>query len=608
MFFYSFRNRLIALFVLLLVVAFGAMAYMLFDQSRAIIRSYIESSALEKMDEYASFIDMATTQIYDLSSLVFNSDAVQTWDHIMSDPAAGETDKVLANLAVSQFLTRATNSYSSLSSVSLYRKEGVWVSSDNQVVADGTFRQDRWFTDLVGKGEHWTSAHRDRVEASRSKPYQVVSLAMPIGTFDPVTSKAVMKVNVSAEFLLEPLNRIHLGDKGTIYLLDNEGKPMLGQAYGVTEEGIAIMERIRSSRSPQGVEYLDNADGSSDIIVYKKLKKNNWLLVGFVPEGDLFAKLHKLRTSILLFASLLLIGAIVTASWLSYGITKPLSMLASAMRFVQRGDFAAAEARIPPRTIVRNEIGFVTSTFRNMVVQLRQHIKTEFELKLLRQQAEYKALLMQINPHFLFNTLELLSSLTLQKRTDDAVRVIESLGKMLRFSLKISDDIVAVEEEIKYLRYYVTILQTRFGDKLDIDIERDGDLQRLRVVKFLLQPLVENAVKYSFQARSIAVIRIGVRREAEQLVFTVADNGPGMDETAVNKLAAEAGGGNGMESILISANRQIGLRNVLARGKIYYGARFSFSIDTAPGQGTRIELRLPIQEGSQDVPLSGIDR
>ena len=102
-------------------------------------------------------------------------------------------------------------------------------------------------------------------------------------------------------------------------------------------------------------------------------------------------------------------------------------------------DFDGAENRIPADEKVRNEVSYVTTTFRNMVSRLRYHIKTEFELKLLKQQAEYKALLMQINPHFLFNTLELLSSLAMQQRTQDTVRVIEALGKMMRFSLKISN-------------------------------------------------------------------------------------------------------------------------------------------------------------------------
>jgi two-component system sensor histidine kinase YesM len=604
--FYSLKSRLIAVFVLLLVISFGTMSLLLFNQSRAIIRDYIESSALEKMDEYASFIDMATTQMYDLASIVFNSDAVKTWDSTLSAPSLSAGEKMLANINLSQFLTKATNSYSSVSSVSVYREEGLWISTDNQVVSDSSFLSAEWYQDFIRAGNHWDPAHLDVVEVSRSKPYPVVSLLLPIGTFEPSLAKAVMKVNVSADFLLQPLNRVHLGDNGTIFLLDQQGRPMLSQTeYDSKPEAVRKVEEIQAGSSPQGVVYLRNERGATDIMVYKKLKLNHWLLVGFVPEEDLFARLINLRTSIVIFSTVLLVCALVAATWLSYGITKPLSALALAMRFVQKGDFASAEQRIPPKGTVRNEVAFVTSTFRHMVSRLRQMIKTEFELKLLRQQAEYKALLMQINPHFLFNTLELMSSLTMQRRTDDTVHVIESLGKMMRFSLKISDDLVPLAEEMAYLRHYVSILQIRFGDRLAISVVEEGELGKLQIVKFILQPLVENAVKYSFQHRQAAQVDIRVRREEGTLRLSVADNGPGIAPELIERLHAESASLQ-LDHILVSASRQIGLRNVLARCRIYYGALFAFAIKSEPGDGTTIELILPAQEGTHDV--SRIDR
>lgn len=331
----------------------------------------------------------------------------------------------------------------------------------------------------------------------------------------------------------------------------------------------------------------------NDIVVYKKL--NQWLLVGIVSEQDLYAKLYTLRNSIILFTTLLLLCAILVATWLSHGITKPLSRLASAMRSVQKGDFAHAESRISADQIVRNEVGYVTSTFRNMVTQLRHHIKTEFELKLLRQQAEYKALLLQINPHFLFNTLELMSSLSMQQRTGDTVKVIESLGKMMRFSLRISEDLVPLQEELTYLKHYVSILQIRFGERLHISTQEEGDMDSRQMVKFILQPLVENAVKYSFLHQTIAKVVIRVYSEPEQVRLIVEDNGPGIAEELIQRLYAESLSSQ-FDHILNTGSRQIGLRNVLARCQLYYGGRFSFTIESSQGQGTRIELILPVQQ------------
>ncbi|NOV02243.1 sensor histidine kinase [Paenibacillus planticolens] len=599
--FYSLKNRLILFFVVLLFVSFGTMSYLFFTESRSIIRSYIESSAYEKMDEYGSFVNMALMQIYDVSSIVFNNSMTKNWDSTLSDPASPEGEKMLANINLSQFLTQTTNNYSIVSSVTVYRQEGMWISTDNQIVNDSSFKNEQWYEQFKTKSIQWVSAHQDALEVRRLKPFDVLSLLLPIGTFEPSQSKNMLKINVRSEFFLEPLNRIHLGEKGTIFLLDGNGESVLGQReYASHPEAAEQMETIRNSHLQNGVIYLENENGAKDILVYKKLKYNNWLLVGIVPELDLYGKLYKLRTSMLIFGSLLLIGAIAAAIWLSHGISKPLSRLASGMRYVQMGDFAGAENRIPAVEKVHNEVSYVTTTFRNMVSQLRYHIKTEFELKLLRQQAEYKALLMQINPHFLFNTLELLSSLAMQQRTQDTVRVIEALGKMMRFSLKISNDLIPLGEELKYVRYYTSILQIRFADRLQLSLEEEENLQHFMIPKFILQPLIENAVKYSFKEQAEAKVIIRVRREAMRLILTVADNGSGITKELSQELRAESLTSH-FEHILKTRSEQIGLRNVLARCQLYYGNLFEFEIASGELEGASISLVLPIQGGTMDV-------
>ncbi|MFC3801819.1 sensor histidine kinase [Cohnella sp. GCM10012308] len=605
--FYSLRNRLIAFFVLLFVLSFGALSVLIFNESRSIIRSYIESSALEKMDEYGSYVDMVQTQIYDLASLVFNSDLTDEWDEAASDPNLPEGEKMLAHLQMSKYLSQTNNSYSSVSSVAIYRQEGMWVSMGNQVVRDKAFLDQEWYRSFKTANERWLPAHTDDVELQiRGSSLPVVSMLMPLGVFEPSQARNVLKVNVSADYFLEPLNRIHLGENGTIYLLDRGGSPMLSQSeYGSHGEAQSQVEAAREGWRKQGVLYFKNEQGQPQILVYKKLALTDWMLVGFVSEKDLYAQLLKLRNSILFLFALLLAVSLFLAFWLSHGVTKPLSRLVSAMRHVQRGDFDSAESRLPPARRVRSEVGFATATFRNMIVRLRQHIQSEFELKLLRQQAEYKALLMQINPHFLFNTLELLSSLAMQKRTDDTVKVIVSLGKMLRFSLRLSDDLVGLKEEMKYVRDYASILQVRFGDKLRLQVVEEGDLSSLTVVKFILQPLIENAVKYGFRQHPEAIVEVRVFRSDGRLHLCVADNGPGMPEQLRLQLI-EGTASSRLDEILSSRERQIGLGNVLARCRLYYGSLFEVRINAADGTGTRIELIIPLQEASSDVP--SIDR
>ncbi|WP_338027744.1 hypothetical protein [Cohnella thermotolerans] len=187
--FYSLRSRLIAIFVLLFVLSFGALSVLIFNESRSIVRSYIESSALEKMDEYGSYINMVQTQIYDLASLVFNSDQTDEWDNAASDPQLTEGEKMLAHIKMSKFLSQTTNSYSSISSVAVYRREGLWVSMNNQVVRDHSFLGQDWYRQFRSGNARWLPAHTDDVELRiRGSDHPVVSMLMPIGAFEPAAA------------------------------------------------------------------------------------------------------------------------------------------------------------------------------------------------------------------------------------------------------------------------------------------------------------------------------------------------------------------------------------------------------------------------------------
>nr|WP_255570132.1 sensor histidine kinase [Cohnella sp. CFH 77786] len=304
----------------------------------------------------------------------------------------------------------------------------------------------------------------------------------------------------------------------------------------------------------------------------------------------------------LIILAILLAATVVAAAALSSGIVKPLSRLTLAMRQIQKGDFARAEKIARPVSRSKSEVGFAANSFLTMVGQLQEHIKLEFEMNLRRQDAEYKALLMQINPHFLYNTLEVISSLTLQKRSRDAVRVIESLGRMLRFSLDTRRDEIALGEEIKYIEHYVSILRMRFSDRLQIEVDADPAVIPRPVLKFVLQPIVENAVKYSAGSQESAVVAIRCREDPETdgIILEVEDNGCGMPETAVKEIAWDIRRTQGT-GVLDAPGRRIGLRNVLARCSLYYGEAFSAAIESRVGEGTRIILKLPgrrLEDGS----------
>ncbi|UUZ97340.1 histidine kinase [Paenibacillus sp. P25] len=228
-----------------------------------------------------------------------------------------------------------------------------------------------------------------------------------------------------------------------------------------------------------------------------------------------------------------------------------------------------------------------------MTHRLRHLIETEFETNLRRRNAEYKALLLQINPHFYNNTLEIISGLAAMKREDLVMDATEALAQMMRYSLNLNSDLVRVSEEMDYIRDYLFILRLRHEDRLSVTVEEDAEARGLTIAKFILQPLVENAVKYSLEKEGTAWIGIAARIRDGRLLLSVRDNGIGMDPVLVRDLLDGSRKGDSA-SVLSSEGQSIGLRNVLSRCRLMYGERFDLDIHSRLGEGTTIELYLPV--------------
>src|SRR5690606_14121281 len=153
----SLKFKLMVTFILLIVASFSVMAYFLFNSSKTIISSYIEESALEKMQEYATYVEMLQNQVYDSATLVYNSDMISQWDRVHSDPESTEGTKMLANIDLSEYLTQVQNSYTPLANITIYRQQqDLWISGENYIERNGNYKDEAWYVDIREKERYWS--------------------------------------------------------------------------------------------------------------------------------------------------------------------------------------------------------------------------------------------------------------------------------------------------------------------------------------------------------------------------------------------------------------------------------------------------------------------
>lgn len=594
---YSLRSRLMVAFSILLIFPFVSLVYILTSESANLIKNSLEISASQTIEQYASHVTTLMKQLEDIGNQVLGSSITQTWLADLRNSEDLEREELLAKRRVRDFLSSYAVNNSNGISISLFTiaKGGLWKQ-------DRTYEQQPWFLDYKEQNVKWTGSHLDEDQPDESmRNRNVNGYLLPLVELQTLISVGIVKVNYPTSVLRDPLERIHFGETGRVFLLDIDGRSVLGQQFtgvaAILQEGISKLAKVRQTNQAgkrvreSGVFAVRN-QGKPYLVFYEELPDQNWTIMGVVPERELYAKLNRIKETMLLVSGILLVIVLVVAFGLSKSVTNPLTRMARSMKLVKRGEFDEAIKQMPNTQRGHSEIGYVTGAFGQMTHRLKYLIETEYETNLRRKNAEYKALLLQINPHFYNNTLEIISGLAAMKRNDLVMDATESLGQMMRYSLDLSSDQVWVPEELDYIRDYLFILKLRYDDRLQVRIEEAPGARELKMPKFILQPLVENAVKYSLENGEKAIVELGAEARDGWLYLTISDNGIGMNGELAADLQRGLSGAD-TTAILHTEGNSIGLRNVLARCRVQYGDAFEVHIASSPDSGTTITMRLP---------------
>lgn len=248
----------------------------------------------------------------------------------------------------------------------------------------------------------------------------------------------------------------------------------------------------------------------------------------------------------------------------------------------------------------RNELGMLGRQFNKMSRSIEELVKQIQDVEEEKRLMEKEALQAQINPHFLFNTLSNIKYMAMIVKANTIVECITAFGNFLVPIYKDKNDVWQVKHEITYLENYVKIMNYRFGGGIDVVCECPDTVQELYMLKFILQPLVENAIQHGFkEGEGKGTIRVSFREEDGQISIIVADDGCGMEQEKLKELGKRLEAyGTGNES----KGGHIGLGNVHRRLRIYYGEEYGLTVISAARQGTEVCVRLPVRTGDGSRP------
>ncbi len=393
-----------------------------------------------------------------------------------------------------------------------------------------------------------------------------------------------MDLNYSA--ISDLCNNNNIGEKGYIFILDENGNVIYHPKQQLMYGGLMV-EHISEIMDCKE-DYLEiNKEGENKLYTMSKSDKTGWTVVGVMDTTELLKNSKQTQLNYITVAALLLLATILISSLISREITRPILRLRDSMSMVEAGKFQQANVEVT----TSNEIGSLTKSFNVMTKRIQELMEQNVAAQKEKRKSEMKALQAQINPHFLYNTLDSIIWMAEAGQNDDVVLMTSALAKLLRQTISNDKEQVTIEEEINYVQSYLTIQKMRYQDKLEYSIDVDSEICHVPIIKFAIQPLVENAIYHGLKYKD-SKGRLSIRGyvRGKKAYITITDDGVGMDEETLQHIFDEK------EKKKHKSNG-VGVPNVQKRLQLYYGTDYGISYISRQGEGTVATVSIPLDGG-----------
>jgi len=424
----------------------------------------------------------------------------------------------------------------------------------------------------------------------------VFSLTRQIKGYTPEVG--VLTIN----YELTRLQRISEGGMSNpdeeIGLWTAEGQLLYSSNPETTALSPELLARMQGEASGS-FEYRAAAGAEAQRLVYARSSHNGHLVAKLIPVHVIVAQAEKTRIINLVIALGIVLIVIATTAFISFRLTGPLLKLKRHMVRAGEGNF-----QMPIPASQSDEIGEISREYNRMIRQIDTLITDKYKLGMATRESQWKALQAQINPHFMYNTLQTLGSVALDEGIDELVRMTHALSDMLRYSLKAGDQ-ARLSDELRNVEDYLFIQMCRFEDKLTTRIEVQDEVRQWTVPKLSLQPLVENAILHGLEPSKLpGEVQLRCSVEGDELCIRISDNGVGIAPERLAELQAALEAPDMLEP---GGQERIGLLNVRQRLLLMHGPAAELRLRSVEGQGTEIEMRLPASQADADVPHEGGD-
>ena len=473
-----------------------------------------------------------------------------------------------------------------LRSIAIYNNYGSLIAAEPVAAQkeDPDVTSQNWYQQAVEEMEnmHFSTPHiQNLFNDTTYRYYWVISLSRAVElTNQGGAQTGVLLVDMDFSSISRMMNQINDINNGQYYYLcDSEGEIIYHPRQIQISDGI-YEENSRAAASYKDGVYEDAFKGENRKLVVNTISYTGWKLIGVIPYSTFNRGMVNIRYFIAMLMLLMAMMLVVINRVVSLRISSPILKLNHSVREYEAGK--KPEIYIGGSQEIRH-LGYSIQKSYEQIDKLMKEIVLEQNE---RRKSERDALQSQIHPHFLYNTLDTINWMLLEKKEYEISGIVVSLGEMMKYAISRSSRTVALREEIRHVSNYLLIQKERMEDKLEYEIDIPHQYESVQVPRLILQPLVENAIIHGIETGGKVSIRVYEREEDGGCWLEVSDNGAGMDEEQLKRLR------DGTTEMRMD-HRSIGVENVNKRIRLYYGEEFGLMIESRLGEGTVIRFCIP---------------
>lgn len=399
----------------------------------------------------------------------------------------------------------------------------------------------------------------------------------------------VAVMGLRKDYLKSLTNNADFSSKGTIMLLDEKKESLFndGRFDGADE--------LTGKMTGFSGYFPYETNGGQYVAIYHQSDNTNWTTIGLVPMVVLMEQLAPFKIQAFLLMIVFLLISLAAAKALADRMIRPVEDMSRALVKFAEGDFSVRIAEYS-----EDEMGKLGHVFNETIRQVEGLIDTVVESKSLEKELEFQALQAQINPHFLYNTMDIINWMAYEHKETEICNMVQSVSRLMRLSISHKAGNLTLEQEISYIRDYLYIQKVRYGERLEVLYQIHEEVNKQVIPKFTIQPLVENSIVHGLEGSDgKCLVLISARRCGETVEILVKDTGRGIDDERMRELRDS----QEIKTSSSSPHAHIGLYAVDQRIKYLFGVQYGLTIQSRQGEGTAITIRIPFTDG-KDLDLS----